>query len=116
MKDKKSKLEQIFITRWKQIAPDYPMPEPEYYIIPKRRFRWDGAWPEQKVAIEIQGGTWSGGSHGRGSGIRRDCEKNNLAVAAGWRVFYATTDLLRDDPFTLIEQIKSALGKAENDG
>lgn len=104
-----SKLERTFLTRWRQLAQELPEPIAEYQIIPTRKFRWDGAWPKQKVAIEVQGGTWSGGSHGRGSGITRDCQKNNLAVAAGWRVFYVTTDMLRDDPITFIEQIKQVL-------
>lgn len=63
-----------------------PRPEPEYRIIPDRKFRWDWAWPAAQVAIEQQGGVWTRGSHGRGTGIVRDYEKMNLAVVAGWRV------------------------------
>lgn len=106
---KVSNLEYAFLTLWKQCAEGYPDPVSEYRIVPDRRYRWDYCFPAERIALEIQGGTWTGGSHGRGSGIRRDCEKNNLAVAAGWKVFYVTTDMLRDDPYTLIEQIKQVL-------
>lgn len=62
-----------------------PRPEAEYRILPDRRFRWDFAWPDAKLALEIQGGVWVSGSHGRGTGIVRDQEKLNLAAVAGWR-------------------------------
>ena len=60
----------------------------EYKAIPGRRFRFDFAFiqPEHRLLIEINGGTFSGGAHGRGTGINRDYEKNNLAVLNGWRV------------------------------
>lgn len=58
----------------------------EYRWHPSRRFRFDFAWPEQKVAVEIEGGIWNGGKHGRGSGILKDCEKRSLAAVEGWLV------------------------------
>jgi len=67
-------------------AEGLPAPTPEYRIVPGRRFRWEWAWPEHEVALEIQGGVWIGGKHGRGSGVVKDHEKMNLAVLAGWRV------------------------------
>ena len=58
----------------------------EYKAIPGRRFRFDFAWEKERLLVEINGGTYSGGSHGRGVGINRDYEKNNLAVLNGWRL------------------------------
>lgn len=60
----------------------------EFAAIPGRKFRFDFAFvdPEHRLLIEINGGTFSGGAHGRGVGIARDYEKNNLAVLHGWRV------------------------------
>jgi len=55
-----------------------------------RRFRWDYAIQEIRVLIEIQGGIWSGGAHGRGTGIMRDMEKLNYAASHGWRCLQYT--------------------------
>lgn len=73
-------------------------PAREYEAIEGRKFRWDFAFPDKKLLIEIQGGTWSTGkmAHNSGTGIRRDCEKLNLAVVAGWRVLHFTTDMVKD--------------------
>lgn len=61
-----------------------PEPEAEVMLIPGRRFRWDWILRNEKIGIEIQGGLWSGGAHGRGWGIKRDMEKSNLAASLGW--------------------------------
>lgn len=53
---------------------------------PVRRWRFDFAIPSHKVAIEIDGGVWTGGRHTRGQGFLDDCEKLNAAACAGWRV------------------------------
>lgn len=60
----------------------------EFCAIPGRRFRWDFAWPDDKLLVEVHGGTFSRGKmgHNSGMGINRDCEKQNLAVLEGWRV------------------------------
>ena len=58
----------------------------EYRAIPGRKFRFDFCFREARLLIEINGGTYNGGSHGRGVGINRDYEKNNLAVVNNWRV------------------------------
>ncbi len=66
-----------------------PIPETEVRFDDVRRWRLDLAWPD-KIALEIQGGIWVGGKHGRGSGIEKDHEKLNAAQAAGWIVFQLT--------------------------
>jgi very-short-patch-repair endonuclease len=63
-----------------------PVPVPEYRFHPVRKFRLDWAWPEHRVGLEVDGGVWSGGAHGRGTGITRDQEKTNLAAGEGWRI------------------------------
>ena len=59
----------------------------EYQAIPGRRYRWDFAWPDKRVLVEINGGTYAHMGHSTGPGIARDYEKSNLAVLAGWKVF-----------------------------
>ena len=58
----------------------------EFRAIPGRKFRFDFCFREARLLIEINGGTYNGGSHGRGVGINRDYEKHNLAVVNNWRV------------------------------
>lgn len=79
------------------------LPEPirEYAAIPGRRFRWDFAWPQFRLLLEVQGGTWGKGgkggpsAHSGGLAASRDCEKGNLATCAGWRTLNVTTDQIR---------------------
>ena len=64
------------------------LPEPvrEYPAIKGRKFRFDFAFIDAKLLIEVNGGTYTKGAHSTGQGIARDYEKANLAVLQGWRV------------------------------
>jgi len=64
----------------------------EFRFLKKRRFRFDFAWPDLKVAIEIQGGIHLGhrGGHSSAEGLARDMLKFNYAQIAGWRVLLFT--------------------------
>lgn len=62
-------------------------PTYEYRFHPERRWRFDAAWPERKVAIEIHGGVHRHGHHTRGTGFLDDREKMAEAQLLGWRVF-----------------------------
>lgn len=68
------------------------MPEPvrEHRFHPIRQWRFDFAWPEYRVALEIEGGIWTGGGHTRGRGYREDMEKYNEAALHGWIVLRFT--------------------------
>ena len=70
----------------------------EYKFSKDRKFRFDWAWPEIKLAVEIEGGIWLGknGAHSSGKGILRDMEKNNLAVLEGWRILRVTPQQLKN--------------------
>jgi hypothetical protein len=61
--------------------------EQEVYFHNKRKWRFDLADKKNKIAIEIEGGIWTRGAHGRGTGIMRDIEKYNAAQSLGWRIF-----------------------------
>ena len=67
------------------------IPKAEYKFLKNRRFRFDFAWPDRMIAVEIEGGVFSGGRHTRGVGYTRDLEKYNLATLHGWLVFRFTT-------------------------
>jgi len=49
-----------------------------------RKWRIDFAWPNVKLAMEIEGGLFIQGRHGRGGNYRKDCEKYNALAEAGW--------------------------------
>lgn len=46
--------------------------EREYVFHPKRKWRFDFAWPHIKLAVEVEGGVHAGGRHNRGSGFVAD--------------------------------------------
>lgn len=73
---------------------EIPQPETELVFAPPRRWRFDYAWSAKKIAVEIEGGVWSGGRHTRGSGFVKDMEKYNAAGRLGWRVFRFTPQQL----------------------
>ncbi len=59
-----------------------------------RRWRFDFADTKAKIAVEIEGGVWSGGRHTRGKGFGEDCVKYNRAQELGWTVFRYTTAMV----------------------
>ena len=84
MAPKKSKIEIEALNRIK--GANLPEPTPEYYFARPRRFRFDLAYPDKMIAIELEGGVWINGRHNRGTGFINDCEKYNLACLLGWKV------------------------------
>lgn len=72
------------------------LPEPvrEYRFHPTRRWRFDFAWMEVKLAVEVDGGAYAQGRHTRGKGFENDCTKINTAVLMGWRVLRYTPGMI----------------------
>lgn len=66
----------------------------EFRWHPTRLWRFDFAWPGERVALEVEGGVWTRGRHNRPSGFIEDCEKYNEATADGWRVVRVTEELI----------------------
>lgn len=75
-------------------AKGLPVPEREYRFHPARRWKFDFAWPDLRVALEVEGGVWVGGRHTSGSGFMKDMEKYNAAALLGWRVLRCTPSSL----------------------
>lgn len=63
-----------------------PLPVAEHRFHPDRKWRFDFAWPEHLVALEVEGAIWTGGRHTSGAGFVKDMEKYNAAAAMGWRI------------------------------
>lgn len=99
-----SKLEREFDAYARSL--DLPEAVKQYRFSPSRRFKFDRCYMDQKVAIELDGGVYSGGAHVRGKGYESNREKDNLAIELGWVVLHYTSKQLRSDPVGVVEQIK----------
>lgn len=77
--------------------------------LPEAEHRFDVVFPDYRLAVEIQGGTATGGRHVRFGGYETDSVKNNLAVAKGWAVLAITGIMLDNDPLGCIRAVVEAL-------
>jgi hypothetical protein len=88
--------------------------EREFRFQRGRRFRADflvSEWATSNggtVLVEVEGGTWIEGRHSRGKGFEADCEKQALAVIAGYRYLRCTSKQVEDG--TCLGWIRQALG------
>lgn len=73
-----------------------PKPVREYVFAPPRRWRFDFAWPDRRVAVEVEGGSYVGGRHTTPAGYEKDAEKYNAAALAGWLVLRVVPHMVRD--------------------
>lgn len=82
----------------------------EYKFHPTRKWRYDYAVPEYKIALEVEGGVWTKGRHTRPQGFLGDIEKYNAGTLLGWRIFRVTPDeLYSNKTLNLLKQAISAL-------
>lgn len=91
---------------------DHSIPQPTYEFVfaPPRKWRFDLAWPEHKLALEVQGGLFVGGGHNRGAYMVQEHEKRNRAALNGWRILYvqpkelcmSTTALMLKEEFGML--------------
>ena len=99
----KSDLELEFLSQVRLAG--LPEPEREYRFHPTRRWKFDFCWPSKMVAVELEGGTWTGGRHTRPIGFEQDCEKYNEAAIMGWKVLRFTANMVRSgEALTKTEQ------------
>ncbi len=81
----------------------------EYRFDKTRRWRFDFALPKQKLAVEIEGGVFSGGRHTRGKGFTADLEKYNAAALQGWCVLRYTAKSVKDG--SALTEVLSAVSR-----
>lgn len=85
-------------TIWQLHFPDLPQPVAEFRFLATRRLRFDYAFPEYRVAIELDGGQWI--KHGQIGGRHNsdtDRAKLNEAAANGWLVFRFSNNQWQSD-------------------
>ena len=103
-----SKAEESLALQIRAVKLPEPVREHRFHAI--RKWRFDFAYPAHKLAIEVEGGVWSGGRHTRGSGFVKDMEKYNTALMDGWRVYRCTPDMIAKG--IAIKDIENILGLA----
>jgi very-short-patch-repair endonuclease len=87
----------------------YPVPEYSFAVLIGRKWRFDYAFVQQKIALEVDGGSFGrvirgadgkfyrlGGYHATGRGLEIDHQKFNAAARLGWMVVRVTTTMIRD--------------------
>lgn len=84
-----------------------PSPVPEFKFHPTRKWRIDWCWPEQKLALEIDGGVFIQGRHTRASGWLKDSEKLNTAAVMGYRLLRCTPQQLASG--AILKTVEEAL-------
>lgn len=65
-----------------------PAPVFEHRFHHTRKWRLDIAWPDHKLAVEVQGGIFIQGRHSRGAAMLKEWEKLNALAVMRWRVMY----------------------------
>lgn len=101
-----SQLELLLLNRLERSG--LPLGEPQVRGIPGRQFAFDRAWPDQRVAVDVQGAIYVKGGHSTGVGIERDTEKACLAALAGWRYLPVTEKQIKSGQ--AVDWIARALG------
>jgi very-short-patch-repair endonuclease len=86
----------------------------------KRRWKFDFAWPEYMLAVEIHGGTYvplhrrgmqQPGAHSRGAHQRKDFEKWSHAAIDGWKILHFDTKDVQGKDRRAINTIITAMRK-----
>lgn len=87
----------------------------EHKFHEERKWRFDVAWPEVKVALEIEGGAWRYGRHNRASTFLKDMEKYNEAASMGWLVLRCPWEWVEDGRIfgTIVRTLRQ---RGERDG
>lgn len=86
-----------------------PLPITEYKFHPARKWRFDYAFPEFKVALELEGGVWIQGRHTRPTGYKKDMEKYSEAALLGWKVLrIEPNEILKHKTFEMLKRALAA--------
>lgn len=81
-------------------------PVREHRFHADRRWRFDFAFPAERVAVEVEGGIFVKGRHSRGAGMRADMDKYNAACELGWRVLrFCETHIRKGEALEQIERV-----------
>lgn len=86
----------------------------EFRFHHKRRWRFDFFISDHNLAIEIEGGVWTGGRHTRGKGYISDCDKYNTATLMGYRVLrFTASHMTKTRINETLSLIQAAIGRLD---
>lgn len=85
----------------------------EYKFCETRKWRSDFCFPDAKLLVEAEGGTFSNGRHTRGVGFENDCEKYNVAGLLGFTVLRVTAKHIKSGQ--ALQWIEEFLEKDRNE-
>lgn len=108
----KDRLEASFLAHWTTLFSKLPSPLRQHKFHTDRKWAFDFAWPEWKLAVELDGGSWIKGGHNTATGQARDYEKHNAAVRLGWRVLRFNTPMMKNMA-EVVEYVAEVLTNAE---
>lgn len=77
-------------------------------------WRFDFAWPDLMLAVEVEGGGWVGGRHNRGEGFLADLKKYQEAQRLGWTIYRTAGELIKNGEAvrTIKELIQTKMAEA----
>lgn len=87
--------ELMFQIQCELALPHDRQPVTEHRFHTDRKWRFDFAWPDVLLAIEIEGLTHDGGRHQRISGFQADLEKYEHAMLDGWTVYRVSPAMVK---------------------
>lgn len=99
---------------WAEVSDIWPEAQREHAPgINGRKFRIDIAFPDERVAIEVDGFAF----HGRHLGVfNTDRERGNLLTQHGWLILHYTIRRIRNDMFSVLAEIHETLERVRHDG
>ena len=110
MSAKRLDKKELLRSAWSLIFRDDEWPfDPEYKFHATRKWRFDWAEPDLKLAVEVEGVTHFGkgiGRHQSATGIEGDMEKYNAAALLGWTVLRFSQRHLTREPVQCCELIR----------
>jgi len=111
-----SKYEEKFYAALREYPELFRTVQTEFRFMEGRQFRFDFAWPEVHISVEIEGGSYMirrnpetgkmmvGGRHNTDA----DREKYNLAAQLNWRVFRFSSTQLKH-PSKCVAEVRAAV-------